>query len=417
MSNLKQDLMNERKGNVRDVAAMGALHGSQGVPPAPFLQEIDANSAKAQALLREQVEQELRPLEGQANTLAYLEPQAREDWETQRQRHQSDPPQFLPALLFLFLAGVAEIADTLLLAPTLDMLGVPDPQMQIYLALGYMLAATGLLHLAIDARRKDNSTKWLLWPISAVLLILLLIFGKMRADELAFAAGVSGNPLARFLHEHPKLSEAVISLFSMLFPVVGALGLNHAITHLRNWFHFRKARARAERLKRQLEDTNKQVEAEKNRIEQQQEAICQRGEEWKASYLNHWHLGNERGVKKAPLWMVWVKALGVALLVFLLTYAGFRVFSAESPWMIAVGAGMAAGLLSGAAFYHRREHPTPEELLDRVNLQFRDGDSKERFQTAAIESIRDKQIIVPERPNGSGKHQHEEGSEAYARFE
>jgi len=359
-----------------DVAARGFVDGSQDIPSGHFLQQIEANTQEAEATLRERSESRLRKLEGRAETLSHFETQARERWEFIQDRNQLQHSQVLVPLFLLVLACLALIAEATLLAPVFDMFGVADPTAQFLVALAYGFTSVVILHLVLAAEEIDSPVKSPLQITSAVLLLVLVLLGVLRAQELAFAARITGNPLGEFLSGHPILSQVVIAAFSVLFPLCGAFAFHHGASQLRHWWQFRRARRCAQALKSKWDKTRKQVESARNRLEQNVAALHSQREECKASYLHHWEFGTKCGAKKGSCWFVWAKVAAAALGVLVVMRGLLPLTGVRVDWESALLTASFVAVLAAVYFYRNWEHPKPAELLRRANIEFRDGGQK-----------------------------------------
>ena len=380
---MKDDSL-DRGPKVVDLAALAVYAGGNGVDCAEGLAQIDANHSQLAHKLEASRTGEIGSLEAQQTTLAHLEPQAQERWRQLRDRHKQDPPRFLaPLAVGLVAVGIA-VAEASLLAPILDMIRVTDPVLQLVLAGAITLSAASVSHVAFEARRNESSSNRLLLCVAGGFLLILVAVGIWRAEALTFAATHSRSALGAFLAEWPGLTALVTCLLTVMLPLASALGFDHAAHHIRQWWHFRKARRTAERLKTALDSVTKQVESAKEKLAHDLEVIQQQNEEWKAQYRHYWQLGRENGARKGPVWPVWVKTAAVVLGVMLL--CGLALSALGVPGAILGGgiAGIAAGLAAAAHFYHQWEHPTPEQYLRNVNTRFTDTGARHEVRVDTI---------------------------------
>jgi hypothetical protein len=364
--------------------AVVAFHaGANGISWEEGIAQIDANHQKAKKEKEAERAIEIGQLEAQERTLTELEKQGRDRWEQMRLRHKEDPPRVLVPLALLIVGLLMVSAEATLLAPALDMLGISDPLWQLAIAATTSLGSAVLMHLALEAHEKRSESGRPLLCFAGGLLVFLVVYGIWRAKALTFSATHSRNPIAPFLAESPLLTNFVISALTVVIPVAAAFAAHYALHHLWQWWEFGKANRNAKRLMRSLDAAAKQLEAAKEKLVHDLEVLEHQNSEWQAQYKHYWQLGHENGAKKGPVWPVWVKSAAVALGVMSVGLA----LSLFGLLGAAVGggiAGIAAGLASAAHFYHRWEHPTPEQFLRNANTRFTDNGARQEVRLSTI---------------------------------
>lgn len=371
--------VNGRPAKVVDLAALAFYAGANGVECDEGLAQIEADHAKAAKQLEAERTPEIASLEARERTLLHLEPQAQERWAQMRERHKQDPPRVLVPFLMGGVGLAMALAEASLLAPALDMLRVTDPVLQLVLAIVISLTSSVLIHLALDARRRQTPTNWPLLSSATGALLVLLAFGIWRARALTFAATHSKSALGPFLADWPGLTTFVISSLTVMIPVAAAFAIDYALHHVWQWWEFTKARRAAKSLKATLDSVTKQVESARNTLAHDLDRIRHQKEAWQAQYRHYWQLGYENGAKKGPVWPVWVKSAAIAIAVMtcglVLSLLGFR------GAVLGGGiAGIAAGLAACAHFYHQWEHPTPEQFFRNADTRFTDSGPRRDLQ-------------------------------------
>jgi hypothetical protein len=378
-----KDRSMDRQTRVVDLAALAFYAGANRVECGEGLSQIEADHAKGAKALEAERTAEIGSLEARQTTLSHLQPQAEEQWIQLRERHKEDPPRVLvPLIIGAVGVGIAA-AEASVLAPAFDMLSVKDPTFQFIAALALTLGCATWMHLALEAGRKPIPLSRLLRYSAGLPLLALVVFGIWRAQALAFVAIHGRSALAPFLAQSSGLTSLATSLLTIVFPVASAFAIHHAFHHAEQWWEFRKARTVAERLKTALDSVSKQTESAKKKLAHDLEVIWHENEEWQAQYKHYWQLGHENGAKKGPVWSVWVKSAAVALAVM---SVGLLLSLFGLPGAAVGGgiAGIAAGLATAAHFYHRWEHPTPEQFLRNANTRFTDYGASQEVRLSTI---------------------------------
>ncbi|MHB8502251.1 MAG: hypothetical protein ACYDHE_15080 [Candidatus Acidiferrales bacterium] len=373
----------ERRTKVVDLATLAFYAGANGVECDEGLAQIEADHAQDAKQLEAERSAEIGLLEATQATLLHLQPQAEEQWVQLRELHKDDAPRvFVP--LIIGIVGVAiAAAEASILAPTFDMLSVKDPTFQFVAALALTLGCATWMHLALEASRKPIPLGRLLRYSAGLPLLALVVLGIWRAQALAFAAIHGRSALAPFLAQSSSLTSLVTSLLTIVFPVASAFAIHCAFHHAEQWWEFREARKVAQRLKTELDLVTKQTESAKKKLAADVEVIWHESEEWQAQYKHYWQLGDENGAKKGPVWPVWVKstavALGVLSVGLILSLLGL------TGAVVGGGVGgIATGLAAAAHFYHRWEHPTPEQFLRNANTRFKDNGARQEVRLSTI---------------------------------
>jgi len=375
-----------RVNDVRCVDAEAFRAGANGVPMESGIKEIAALFARRKAELEERAAPVLKALEAQAKTLREHAEEAATRWEVLKEKHGNDVPRLFKPIFLLVASVGAVVAEAVLLAPMLDMVGIADPQHQLWTAVGIIAAASGLVHLCLERREQRPDARWPLVITGAVVVGLALV-GLFRADQMAFAAMASGSLFGEFLRQHPWLRAAVMVFLTLLFPIAATLIPHACFDELHNWWQYRKARRLATKLSRNADLAEKRLEGQQEELQHQLAELDERATEWKASYESFYELGKEVGARQRPRWTVWAKAGAVGGLGFLGPVVAQYFLGVLSPALLGASALLAGslGLASGAYFHRRWAHPPAKEYLELANLQFRDPVARgEQAQLPAI---------------------------------
>ena len=374
----------ERRTKIVDLTALAFDAGINGVGCDEGLAQIEADHAQDAKQLEAERTAEIGLLEARQATLLHLQPQAEEQWIRLRELHKDDAPRLFVPLIIGAVGVAIAAAEAGVLAPTFDMLSVKDPTFQFVAALALTLGCATWMHLALEAGRKPIPLGRLLRYSAGLPLLALVVLGIWRAQALAFAAIHGRSALAPFLTQSSSLTSFVTSLLTIVFPVASAFAIHCAFHHAQQWWEFRKARSVAQRLKTALDLVTKQTESAKKKLAADLEVIWHESEEWQAQYKHYWQLGDVNGAKKGPVWPVWVKSAAVALGVISVGLVLFFLLGLPGAAVSGGLAGIAAGLAAAAHFYHRWEHPTPEQLLKNVNTRFTDNGVRQEIRLDSV---------------------------------
>jgi hypothetical protein len=362
------------EGKPQSVEALGFYHGSQHVPAESGQQQITADFERRKAQRRQESAESIKQLEARVQTLERLSALANEHWEKLQTRLGDVVPRFFIPMVMLLLGTLALAAETFLLAPALDMLGVADPLEQKLIAGPLCALAAIIFHYALTAfhERRPGGKAVLPCILAGATIIGLVILGVARARQMAFSASLNNNPLAEFMAEHTVLGTTLFVFLTLFFPIAAGVAVHEGTESARQWWEYVIARRRARILPRKLDDASKKLEGEEEKLDQDITAIEERRKEFTGIYDQYYALGEKNGAEQGPYWHVIAKAAGVGVLVFVTGALISRVFG---PWttpalMLSLLVGLVAGLLSVVYFHRVWAHPSPEQLLRRQQLQF-----------------------------------------------
>lgn len=354
-------------GKPRSIEAVAFYLGAHGIDPAPMKEEIEAKFTQDMLQEKEEPLQKLHALDAKREQVRKERPEAEAVWQKVRRDLGDTPPPYFHALFMAVFGAFALIVDALVLAPSMDMIGVADPLFQYVVAAGFAMLFTASFELACLSylRARDVMHKGAAALAGSVAALALIVWGLLRGHQLRFAAVIAGNPLGDFLGAHPMLAAMFFVLITFATPMVGAFAFLSAwrdFTDAKTW---RRVRERLETLRRAEVELASKIQAEAERLEKfdrRKEAECR---EWKEIFNHYYDRGRKNGVRREPLWsVIWKSALGTLGGVILAALVPHLGWIAESLFLSVPGLGLFL------FFNHRRLHPGEERYLAREATKF-----------------------------------------------
>ena len=352
----------------RQLEALAFYLGAHDIDPAPVENEIEARFEEESIEEKQKPLRALHALEAKLQQTRKEKPEAEALWTRIRKELGDTPPPYFHAILMAGCALFALALDTLFLAPTMDILNIADPALQVLAAAGFAALCTIYFelagHLYIGAKGS--------WPkritaiaVAAVGAVSLTVWGLLRGYQLRFAAILAGNPLGQFLAAHPVLASFFYIFITLATPIIGAAALLlgwQEVSRARTW---RRVRARFETLRSDEIELARDIQTEQEHLDQfdkRKQAECL---EWRAIFAQFYERGARNGARRETLAAVLRKTgLGAgctAPLLFLLPLAWF-------PADLVIPA--VAGLATFIYCNHRRHHPSHERYLAQENTHF-----------------------------------------------
>jgi uncharacterized membrane protein len=382
----------------RSVEAAGFFAGANNVPKESAEVEIDSQTEVQKEAVNQLGVRDIRALEGKSKTLSALADAAQQRWQELRQKHGDAVPRFFKPLMLLTGSVAAILSETYLLAPMLDMIGIANPDYQLWTAVGIIAAASGLVHYCLEKRQQVPQARWPIF-VAAGVFVGLVAVGLFRAEQMAFGAIASGSLFGNFLKEHPILRCTVMVFLTLLFPVSATLVPHAALEELHNWWEYRRARSRAVKFTRRANETEKALEARREKLTHQLIQLDGRAEELKAAYATYHKLGEEVGASQRPRWTVWLKTAAVAGLTFLVCLSVAYLLGGVTTAAVLLSA--LASVISAAIalpyFHHRWNHPSPRQYLRQANSQFRSRNVSKASTNTQARSSRTVPVQAPEK--------------------
>jgi hypothetical protein len=353
------------KGRPQSLEAVAYFEGAHGIELKPGLDRIQATfDQKAAELGYGSVAREKKHEETH-DRADVLMPDAEKKASAINAHIGDERPQaFMPAVCLMAALFMAA-GEVELLAPALDVLSVTNPTLQTLTAIGIMCVSCLAFHFAWDSftsNRFPRVLKIIARLTAGVIAIFLVVWGILRGAQVAFASDLTDNPLGRFLSGHPILAAVFYIFVTLAVPLVVASAMHFGIHHLRDWWEWKKANANLQAMKEVKVNAAKQLETER---EQQKQGLKQLAEEcaqWKATYQIHHERGRQHGAEKEPLWRVVLKSCVVSIV-------GGALLLVAGPVAAGTGA-LVGGIAAFVHFWHKREHPTPEQYYRAHKVQF-----------------------------------------------
>lgn len=356
-----------RKVKIAHIEPLAFYLGAHGIDPAPVKEEIEARFLEDILKEKEEPLQKLHALEAKREQVRKERPESEALWQKVRKELGDTPPPCFHALFMACFGAFALFVDSLILAPSMDMLGVADPALQYFVAAGFALLFTTWFELCglsyLRARDRVHRISSLVAGCAAV--FTLLVWGLLRGHQLRFAAGLAGNPLRDFLAAHPFLAAAFFTLITLATPMVGAFAFLEAWRDFTNARMWRRVRERFETLRNAEVEVARKIQTETERLahlDRRKEAECR---QWKEIFNHYYERGQKNGARREPLWSVlWKSTLGVigGMLV--------AVFVPELGLIVDCLLPVLPGVGLFLFFNHRRLHPGEERYLARENTKF-----------------------------------------------
>jgi hypothetical protein len=342
--------------------------GAHNIDPEPVMQEIEAKMVQDSSEEREELLRALRKLEAKKEQVRRERPEAEATWTRVKKDLGDTPPPFFHAILMAVFALSALALDTLFLAPSMDILNVAHPVLQILAAAGFAALCTAWFEFAaVLYLRGEKSIAQRIIAVAAAGIgaCCLIAWGLLRGYQLRFAAGLAGNPLGDFLSQHSVLASTFYIFVTLGTPIIGAMALLNAWKETSQALLWRNVRKRFEELRTAEVEIARKVQSaaeEIDHFDQRKVAICS---EWKAVFNQFYARGRQNGARKETLASVIRKsAIGGALAAPLALLAPFAVV----PALIALPVGVGVGLFT--YFNHRRHHPDHDRYLAQENTHF-----------------------------------------------
>lgn len=342
--------------------------GAHNIDPEPVMQEIEAKMVQDSSEERGKLLRALRTLEAKKEQVRRERPEAEATWTRVKKDLGDTPPPFFHALLMVGFASIALSLDALFLAPSMDILNVAHPALQMLAAAGVAILCTAWFEFAgvLYLRGGKKIVQRMIAVASAGIgACCLIAWGLLRGYQLRFAAGLAGNPLGDFLGQHPILASIFYIFVTLGTPIIGAMALLNAWNETSQVLLWRNVRKRFEELRTGEVEVARKVQSaaeELDHFDLRKDAVCR---EWKAIFNQFYARGRQNGARKETLASVVRKsAIGGALAAPLAFLAPF----AFIPALIALPAAVGVGLFT--YFNHRRHHPDHDRYLAQENTHF-----------------------------------------------
>jgi hypothetical protein len=360
-------LSTHQKPTVRMLEHEGFYQGAHGTNYEHVLAEIKALFNRRRAEAEKAAVETTKPIEARIEYLTKITPTVERHWRDVEERFEGREPDIVRPIVYLVAGVAAMLAEAFTLAPSLDLLNVPDPIEQRVVAFVIGVVSALLFHFAWETLQENRFSRPKIVVSRAAglgALIALVFLGALRGHQNAFAATLAENPLAQFLHDYPTLATAFFVFLTVGFPLAAAFGLTFSLKDIHEWQVFRNAKVQAESTPNQLIQNQKQLEMEKEKLVQDLKALEEEQNQWSHTYVTHHERGRTIGAKQSTKWLVWAKSLSFAGLVLALT--GWLCFMSPFLFVLPVASFIAAYVY----FRRARIHPTPGEYYALQDVRF-----------------------------------------------
>ena len=321
------------------VEQQGFFDGAHNITPKKYLAEIEALFQRKIHDAEQRSVATRKALEAALERLIARAPILEETWQSVRRTINPNELQVVMPVVIMAFGASALVTDIVMLAPSLDLLDITDPNLQLVGAAGLAALGSVLLHLAWETIEGSVASKlWTtVWRILGGLsCVALVLWGILRGYQVAFSAAISENQLATFLAGHPVLASIFYVFITLGAPLAAGGTFTYGARHLRDWYRYRTAKQAAEENAGEITATKKQIEAEENQLVHELGKIEHERAEWQHAYLRQHERGMKNGARQTPFWMVQAKASLSAMLTLL---AAWWVF-ALSPFSFPAGRGI-----------------------------------------------------------------------------
>ena len=372
---------NSTREETRSLDALAFYLGAHRIDPATVADEIDARFESETAVEKHAVLTRLRELEGKLADTRRKLPEAQAVWKRVRTEIGDATPSAVEAVTLAVCAVFTLGVDAIFIAPSMDLLNIVDPAMQLVAGAGIALLSTLLFHVAgtaVIAKPATSVVKAAGLGAACATGFALVVWGLLRGYQLGFSAMLAENPLGRFLAEHPVLSSIFYAFLTVATPLMGAISSIqawHSLERRRVWKH---AHDLAEKLHADEVRLQKEIQLAKDELAHLDHVAHMRGKEWKAVLAQYYGRGVAHGARQETLAMVAGKSMLAALCA-----APALLLAPALPLAIVAAAPVAAGIGAFAWFNRRRLHPDHVRYLNQENTQFAVPDRS--FQQAGVE--------------------------------
>lgn len=339
--------------------------GAHGNDPKPELERINAQFDEQTVKFHQEAAERAKKHEAVVEQARNQIPEAERDVESIERRLSGEKAQWLMPVIVVVAAAFMALAEVILLAPAMDALNVSNPFAQYIAAAGIVLLSSIVYHLTWDALGSVRTTagrKRGLLLLAATFTLFLILWGIMRGYQVAFAAKLAKSHLSEFLSGHPFLASAFFVFLTTMVPIGIATAAHYAYSNLRNWWDWKTAHGKLERLSRARINAQKQLETERERRELGARELAHQNAQSRAVYRNYHELGNRQKAVQEPVSLVYLKSGAVALVVVALLF--------WAPPVLTVCVALSAGIIAFLHFRRKREHPLPNEYFKTQQVNF-----------------------------------------------
>ena len=139
--------LNQGKLKPRQLEALAFYLGAHGIDPAPVENEIEARFVQETSEEKQKPLRALHALEAKLQQVRRERPEAEALWQRIRKELGDTPPPYFHAIVMAVFAFFALALDALFLAPTMDILNIANPVLQLFAAAGFAALCTAYFEL------------------------------------------------------------------------------------------------------------------------------------------------------------------------------------------------------------------------------------------------------------------------------
>jgi hypothetical protein len=386
----------------RYIEAEAFQAGTQGVVSEAQLRELEAGFTGLKQRVIRDTTARIKNLEGTLANLKRRIEEAQDHWSDLQMRTDGMPPAIVLPLIVLFLALLVVAGEGFFLAPVMDALGIADPSVQLVFAGVIVVVTSGLVEItkrqllshtkpATGSNMPEETVRQgrvarylkivLLVLLSILSLTLVFFLGLWRAEQMIFSASLQqAGAWKKFMAGNPELTRAVVVLLTTGLPVFVAVVFDWALSGLGLAWEWRKSRHQCHWFAKQLDQTEKKLEAEKEARASRLAELDEKCKEWKNSYEHHHALGKQIGAWKTPLWRVILKIAAVLFLIaamcFLLNqFVSGYIISDSARLFIYALLTLGLGGLYAAHAIRAWDRPTAKQLFKQRATIWREAKS------------------------------------------
>jgi hypothetical protein len=368
-----------RKSKERRVECDGFFQGAHEVPVESGFEEIDAQFERKSAGLKGRSVEKEKRLEARIEHVDSGASELEQLWNAVRQRNGDRMPPVAMPVLIATIGILALCAESLLLAPAMDLLNVTERFEQLVTSFGLAGISALVYHFCWTSFTSERM--WRIWKIACRALGLLLTvglvcWGVLRGYQVAYAARLAENPLGEFLGKHPILSASFYVLISVGAPLVAAAAAHFAAEELHHWWEWATTKIRIEKLRKNRAVFKKQLEAIREQLRHGLQELSEERKQSRALYVQNYERGRSQGAVQEPFWTVTLRA-SIASLLYAILFGWAVLIYPPSALVIPL-----IWLVSFLYFRQQWHSPGPVQFfnLERVRFAERAKDSEDAHQ-------------------------------------
>src|SRR5947207_6533987 len=149
-------LSTHQKPTVRTLEHEGFYQGAHGTNYEHILAEIKALFNRRRADAEKAAVETTKPIEARIEYLTKIAPTVERRWRDVQERFEGREPDIVRPIVYLVAGAAAMLAEAFTLAPSLDLLNVPDPTEQRVVAFVIGIVSALLFHFAWETFQENR---------------------------------------------------------------------------------------------------------------------------------------------------------------------------------------------------------------------------------------------------------------------